>query len=1267
MAGTVTNKHAVTEEVLAGGGEMGSLMRSLDWSRTPVGPVETWPQSLRTVLSILLTSQHPIFVWWGTELVQFYNDGYRPILGSTKHPAAMGQRGRECWQEIWDVILPMIDAVFAGGSTYIKDGLLVLDRHGFLEECYFDYAYSPIRDETGQVAGVFVACSETTGRVLGERRLAVLAEMGARTAEAKDSASACRLAAGILSAAPADVPFALFYLPDASGQLECVAATGLPEETLAQGAEAARWPLEEALRTGRPVLVEDVESRLGGEPQESQSRALVLPLAQPATGGPAGVLVAGLARRLLLDERYQSFLELAAGHVGTAIASARAFEEERRRAESLAELDRAKTAFFSNVSHELRTPLTLILGIVEEQLRRPSGPPEEQRAQGEVLRRSALRLLRMVNALLDFSRIESGRVQALYEPTDLPRLTAELASVFRSAVERAGLRFTVECEDVPEPVYVDRGMWENVVFNLLSNALKFTSEGEIAVSLRAGASGVELAVRDTGAGIPPEEVSRVFQRFHRVRGVRGRAHEGTGIGLALVQELVKLHGGSVSASSRLGQGSTFTVSVPFGSAHLPPDQVGGPRPLGAAAPDVGAPFLEEALRWLPAGGEEPRAAPSGPEGERPRILLADDNADMRDYLRRLLEQRYRVHAVADGDEALAAALADPPDLVLADVMMPGRDGFELLRALRNHPRTNMVPVVLLSARAGEESRVEGLESGADDYLVKPFGARELVARVAAHLEIARMRREAAASVHEAWDRLQMAVSAGGVATWAWDLTTGTVTGDEHLAFLYSLEPESAAAGLPVHAYLEAVHVEDRPRVAAAIAELARTGGPYEMEYRVHSADGQLRWVASQGSVPPQQPGRPGRTLGVHIDITARKRAEEEKQRLLDQARLAGEAAVQANRSKDDFLATLSHELRSPLNAIVGWVHILRSAGQDPSLVARAIEVIDRNARAQGRLISDLLDVSRIVAGKLEMEMAPLDLLLPVREAVDGLRPEAEAKGLTLRLLADDPPIPVLGDAMRLQQVVANLLTNAFKFTGKGGQVTVRLARSERGTALEVSDTGRGLAPDALPVVFERFRQVASSDARAHGGLGLGLAIVKYIVEQHGGTIEAASEGIGRGATFTARLPLLAASDAEPLRGPGGEAAPRQVLDGIAVLLIDDTEDAREVTRFILEQRGARVATAASVAEALGELDRVRPDVVLCDLEMPGRSGYDFIRSLRDRAPRDGGDLPVAALTAYATAEEREKVHAAGFRRHLPKPITPEQLAAAVRQLAGFPS
>jgi PAS domain S-box-containing protein len=486
--------------------------------------------------------------------------------------------------------------------------------------------------------------------------------------------------------------------------------------------------------------------------------ALALPVLSLTQERLTGLLGVGISPRRALDDDYRGFLELVAGHVATAIANAQVYEQERQRAEALAELDRTKTAFFSNVSHEFRTPLTLMLGPLEDMLARANETAAVRKDELELVHRSGLRLLKLVNTLLDFSRIEAGRVQAVYEPIDLAALTADLASAFRSAIERVGMRLHVDCPPLAEPVYVDRDMWEKIVLNLLSNAFKFTFKGEITVTLQPGPGHVELTVRDTGIGIPQAELPHLFERFHRVRGAHSRTHEGTGIGLALVQELVKLHSGWIQVHSVDGHGSAFTVSIPFGTVHLPTDRIGGVRLQTSTALGV-SPYIEEALRWSMQqdtdisaslftlqGGADPLAdiLPStGDDTARGRVLVADDNADMREYVVRLLHPRYDVAAVADGDQALAAARAYPPDLVLTDVMMPGLDGFELLRELRADPSTSTIPVILLSARAGEESRVEGLDAGADDYLVKPFSARELLARVTSHLEMGRLRRQAA--------------------------------------------------------------------------------------------------------------------------------------------------------------------------------------------------------------------------------------------------------------------------------------------------------------------------------------------------------------------------------------------------------------------------------------------------------------------------------------------------------------------------------------------
>ena len=692
--------------------EMGERILAFDWSRTPLGPIESWPLNLKTTVGILLNSRYPMFVWWGREMINLYNDAYIPVLGK-RHPDALGRPAPEIWGDIWSVVGPQAETVLnEGRATWNEERLLLMERHGFVEETYFTFSYSPVPGDGGGVAGVFCACTEDTARVLSERRLKTLRALADKATEARTVQDACALAARALEGNPNDLPFALLYfLDDDGGQARLAETIHTPPESPAtidpDGLD--RW----------------------------QGRAVLLPLSRAGAGDlPAGFLVAGLSPRLAFDDDYRGFLEVAAGQIANAIANARAYEEERRRAEALAELDLAKTAFFSNVSHEFRTPLTLMLGPLEELL--AEGPPPASRDRLEVAHRSALRLLKLVNTLLDFSRIEAGRIQAVYEPTDLAVLTSDLSSGFRSAVERAGLRLLVDCPPLDEPVWVDREMWEKIVLNLLSNAFKFTFEGVIEIRLRREGDRAVLTVRDTGTGIPAEELTRIFERFHRVKDARGRTFEGSGIGLSLVQELVKLHGGTVEVESELDRGTAFTVRIPTGKAHLPADR------MGAASTSLKREaYVEESLRWLPAEAPEPRSPKAGA-----CILLADDNADMRQYVQRLLGREHEVVAVADGEEALRRAREEQFDLVLADVMMPRLDGFGLLAGLRSDERTKTLPIILLSARAGEEAQVEGMEAGADDYLVKPFSAKELLARVDAHLRLQRIRREAEQSLRE---------------------------------------------------------------------------------------------------------------------------------------------------------------------------------------------------------------------------------------------------------------------------------------------------------------------------------------------------------------------------------------------------------------------------------------------------------------------------------------------------------------------------------------
>ncbi|HEX7046580.1 MAG TPA: ATP-binding protein [Gammaproteobacteria bacterium] len=762
-------KQTDTDKVFAGGGEMGELVRRTDWSKTPLGPVSNWPASLRTMARVMLDNRHPMAVWWGQDFIHLYNDAYLPILGD-KHPRSMGQSGNDVWEESWKIIGPMARGVLDGGpATWDEDFLFPVNRRGFLEETHFTFSYSPIPDDAGGIGGVLVTTKETTASVQDDRQMRVLRDLADYSASAEHAGDALQNAARVLGGNNADFPFTLLYLVDEDRrQAQLVSTSGLDEY---KGAAVVRtvslekrgggevWPLARAARMTQPLVIENLSARVGvmrgGRWPEAPNMAIVLPLARPG-GLPYGFLVSGVNPRRRLDDRYLRFFRLTAVPIVAAIANARSLEAERERVEALAEIDRVKTAFFSNVSHEFRTPLTLMLGPVEDLLAGVHGKVfGTQRVQLALLHRNALRLQKLVNALLDFSRIESGRIQAAYEPVGLSSLTADTASAFRSAIERAGLEFHVDCSPLDEPVHVDRDMWEKIVLNLISNAFKFTFTGRIDVSLREFDDHVALRVADTGTGISRAELPHLFERFHRVQGARARTHEGSGIGLALVQELARLHGGRVDVQSTVDKGSRFTVTIPKGTAHLPADHVverTGPRPSAFTA----TAFVDEAMTWMQdeSSDRPPRLSsqdlarrgfmetglPAFQPKTSGRILLADDNADMLDYIRRILEPYWAVETRRDGDQALIAARATPPDLVLTDVMMPGLDGFELLGELRNDKRTRHIPVIMLSARAGEEARVEGLRAGAEDYLTKPFSARELLARVNTQLEVAKLRR-----------------------------------------------------------------------------------------------------------------------------------------------------------------------------------------------------------------------------------------------------------------------------------------------------------------------------------------------------------------------------------------------------------------------------------------------------------------------------------------------------------------------------------------------
>lgn len=1366
---------------LSGGGELGERLRGFDWSNNPLGPPSGWSQSLKTVVRIMLTSGQAYWVAWGPELIYLYNDPYRAIVGG-KHPEALGKPIREVWREILDTIDPMLEAAMTGDKgTYVESQRLIMERHGYREETYYTFSYSPIPDDRGETGGLLCANTDDTARVIGDRQQNLLREIVTRTSEARSWKDAARLGILALTRDELDLPFAALYTIDQNGQdASLFSVVGLPEGHDAAPAELSlndtSWPIARAIEGKTLVLVEGLGNRFDsefplGEWGEPPHHGAILPIQLAGRGVAGAVLVVGLNPYRRLDSKYERFLWFVASQLETSMASADAYEQERRRAESLSELDRAKTRFFSNVSHEFRTPLTLMLGPLEDLLTQgESDVSESAKGQIRVVQRNSLRLLKLVNTMLDFSRIEGGRMRATFEPTSLCERTVELASVFRSTVERAGIELSVRCLPLSEPVYVDPEMWEKIVLNLLSNAFKFTMSGTISVELKEDEDVVRLVVADTGVGIPKEEWENVFERFHRVPEVRGRTYEGTGIGLSLVRELVGLHRGRVYLDSSEGEGSRFIVEIPKGREHLDPAairKVPSESWFDEIRTDA---FVHEARHWLPGGegGSASNGDVTKPEfsvageitssrrGNASVILLADDNSDMRTYISRILSERFQVVVAEDGKIALEMARRRKPDLLLTDVMMPKLDGFGLLKAFRKDPSLRDVPVIMLSARAGEEARVEGVEAGADDYLIKPFTARELVARVSAHLRMLAIRRKAQRSLRKEQESLTLALETGRLGSFDVDLVSGEVRCNAQAKLNFGYAPD---VELSQEMLWSRIHPEDVPRVQAIAQRVREDRSSYEVEYRVIWPDESVHWLFSRGRVvgEPDDPGL--RLLSVAFDITDRKVAEQQleaseqrfremadtapamlwiteadgrcsflsrgwyeftgqtpenalgwgwldalhpedrersvaifrgaseraegfsidcrirqtdgsyrwtiaagRPRLSKGGRLLGyigsvidmhdrkkaeEALLESDQRKDEFLATLAHELRNPLAPLRSGIELIKRVVNSPELVSRTQLTMERQVTHMVRLVDDLLDVNRISQGKIELKLSRVSLNDIAEGAIEVVTTQAERAGLGVAFLPSEEPAFVMGDPDRLQQILSNLLSNACKFTPHGGEVTLRIQREGSKVIVRVSDTGVGIPEEQVESIFEMFTQVKSArgDHVPMGdGLGIGLTLVKRLVKLHGGEVTARSEGCNKGSHFTIVLP---ASD-----DPGGRKVeplplPREIRT-CRILVVDDNEDAAEILAELLRCDGHEVREANDGPEALSIAELFRPDVMLFDIGLPIMDGHELCRQVRRRPW--GTDALVIALTGWGQERDRRLSSQAGFDHHLVKPV-----------------
>ncbi|WP_075299181.1 MULTISPECIES: SpoIIE family protein phosphatase [unclassified Pseudonocardia] len=857
------------EQVTDGAVGVRHLLETTDWATTPLGSRSGWDRELEDTVRFMLESRQPLVAWWGAESVLLYNDAFVRHAG-LRHPFAFGRPLREGWPEFSEHLAGELPELLGGGRDGIARSAdkIVLGRWGRPEATWWDFSTTPVRGAGGQVLGLITLLTEVTGSVVGAARLTVLAALG----EAARDAPTLDVAVERLTE----------VLADAQEHHGCALIATL-------GAEARRlaavnvddpppgWlPADRSADVGSDVEFVTVEPSAvhGAEPPVTDLARAVLHTPDGATGI---AVVIGVPPLLPLDAAHRSFLRLVIGNIGTVLATALARDRERDRRADITTAEQARVEYYAGLGDEFRDPLTLVLGPLE---RLREHEDAAVRSEVALARRNAERMLKLVDSLLDVSALQSGRHEGLFAPTELGTTTAEIVAAFAPVLEQAGLSLTSSTPRGGRPVWVDRDAWEKIVLNLLSNAVKYTMDGGVSVELTQDGEQVVLRVSDTGVGIPDDEIDTVFDRFHRAGSRRGRTLEGSGLGLPLIRQLVRLHRGSIAVVAGPDGGSTFTVRLPLGFAHLPQDRLVRSRTGARSAPQLAAPYVAEALRWLPDPPDEVDVGPTA-DADRTRgravdgsvvdgldltwsdrVLVVDDDREMRGYLRDLLSEQWRVQAVADGAAALDAARTDPPDLVVADAALPASGGIELLRALRSDPRTVGVPVVLLSSQTSEEAAVEGFAAGADDYLVRPFSARELLARVTNHLQLGRVRRAA---------ELQFRAMADSTPALIWVDDPGG-----HRLFVNRGWVDFTGVDDPSHElgldWRRRIHPDDRERYRSVTSAANRAHAPFEVEYRLLDRTGRHRWVLDRGA-PVQDGERSAGYVGGCLDIDVQHREQ----------------------------------------------------------------------------------------------------------------------------------------------------------------------------------------------------------------------------------------------------------------------------------------------------------------------------------------------------------------------------------------------------------
>ena len=1190
--------------------EMAERFRALDWASTPLGPPATWPQSLRLAVGICLNSRFPMFVWWGPDLINIYNDAYIPVLGR-RHPRGFGVPARPLWEEIWPVIGPQADAVMQRGeATWNERVLLVMERNGFTEDTWFTWSYSPIPDEAGGVGGLFCACTEDTGRVLAERERDRLTEQRQeREARLRRIVGGAKEYAIVELDRQGNITYwnsgaeRLMGWPESEILGKPAAVFFTPEDRAKQAPHAE---LERALATGR---VEDERWHLRRDGSRFWGSGLVTPLTTPGGDGPGAVT--GFVK-VFQDRTAQR-------------AAAHALHESEQRF-------RAWTTASSDVIYAMSPDWT------------------------------EMRHLRGREFIADTPEPSRTWLHKYIHPEDQSRVTEAIAHAVRTKGVFE-LEHRVQRPDGTLGWTFSRAVpilnTEGEIVEWFGAASDVTDRKQIEEALQQS----ERRFRETADTAPamlwitnPTGYCTYLSRgWYEFTGQK--ESEGHGLGWT----------SAIHPDEREEAGRAFIAASDARGPYAVDFRLRRTDGVYRWVLDAGRPYFDAAGEFRGFVGsvidiDDRKRAEEALQASETRYRSLFDTIDEGFCVIEFLDGPHGplsdyVHVEANPAYERHAGIAGVVGQKVRDMVPHEADGW--VELYRN---------VLLT---GEPIRFQRELVSTGRYLelsafrMGPVDRRQ----VAVLFQDVTERKRVEAALRESEGRFRQIADTMAHMVWV-TLPDGYHEWYNKRWYEFTGVPAGSTDG---QGWNDMFHPDDREMAWARWRHALATGELYEIEYRLRHHGGGYRWVLGRALPIRDAGGRIERWFGTCTDIDDLKRAQAAREQVLEAERAARTEAERVGRMKDEFLATLSHELRTPLNAILGWSQILGHGSTDAEDVRQGIAVIERNARAQAQLIEDLLDMSRIVSGNIRLDVQRVSLPDVIEAAMDTVRPAAELKRVRLVKVLDPIAGPVAGDPHRLQQVVWNLLSNAVKFTPPGGKVEILLERVNSHLELSVSDTGQGIRPEFMPHVFERFQQADGGTTRKHGGLGLGLAITKQLVELHGGSVRAKSPGEGQGATFTVHLPLTILKQPDELRvrrrHPTAGDAParkheRQKLTGVRVLVVDDEPDARELVRRVLVECEAEVTVAGSAKEALAVFEEARPDLVVSDIGMPDVDGYDLIRAVRVLGTRRGGRVPAVALTAFARSEDRARALRAGYQAHVAKPVDPDELVATVAALAG---